>query len=111
MRYIVCWLLLVMVTLELTGCAGGQHTEAPPPTDSVTLRWDPNSESDLAGYKIYSSVSSGLYGPPIATLPASVTSYQATGLSKGVTYFFVVSSYNNKGVESLPSNEVVRTIP
>jgi hypothetical protein len=30
---------------------------------------------------------------------------------KGVTYFFVVSAYNSQGIESLPFEEVARTIP
>ena len=108
-RVIACGLVLVMVSLALTGCVVGQHPEVP--TGSVTLQWDPNTEPDLAGYKVYSSTLSGLYGDPIATLPPSVTTYQSTGLVKGVTYFFVVSAYNSQGVESLPSEEVARTIP
>jgi hypothetical protein len=109
-RLIVCGLVLVMVSLELPGCVVGQHSVAPP-TGSVTLQWDPNTEPDLAGYKVYSSTLSGLYGDPIATLPPSVTTYQSTGLVKGVTYFFVISAYNSQGIESLPSEEVARTIP
>lgn len=109
-RVIACGLVLVMVSLALTGCVVGQHPGASP-TGSVTLRWDPNTEPDLAGYKVYSSTLSGLYGDPIATLPPSVTMYQSTGLVKGVTYFFVVSAYNSQGIESLPSEEVARTIP
>lgn len=109
-RLIACCFVLVMVSLELTGCAVGPHAAAPP-TGSVTLQWDPNTEPDLAGYKVYSSTLSGLYGDPIATLPPSVTTYQSTGLAKGVTYFFVVSAYNTQGIESPPSEEVARTIP
>ena len=108
-RVIACGLVLVMVSLALTGCVVGQHQEVP--TGSVTLQWDPNTEPDLAGYKVYSSTLSGLYGDPIATLPPSVTTYQSTGLVKGVTYFFVVSAYNSQGIESLPFEEVARTIP
>ncbi|MDI3462102.1 MAG: hypothetical protein OJF50_000923 [Nitrospira sp.] len=110
-RVIACGLVLVMVNLALTGCVVGQHPGVPSPTGFVTLQWDPNTEPDLAGYKVYSSTLSGLYGDPIATLPPSVTTYQSTGLVKGVTYFFVVSAYNSQGIESLPFEEVARTIP
>ena len=110
-RLIACCLVLVMVSPGLPGCAMGQHAAAPPPTGFVTLQWDPNTEADLAGYKVYSSTLSGLYGDPIAILPPSVTTYQSTGLVKGVTYFFVVSAYNSRGIESPPSEEVARTIP
>ena len=110
-RVIACGLVLIMVSLELPGCVAGPHSAASLPTGSVTLQWDPNTEPDLAGYKVYSSTLSGLYGDPIATLPPSVTTYQSTGLVKGVTYFFVVSAYNTQGIESPPSEEVARTIP
>lgn len=110
MRSIVYWLVLVLVTFELTGCAGKPHSEGSP-TGSVTLRWDSSTDPELAGYKIYKSLSSGSYGPAIATLPASVTTYHVTGLATGGTYFFVVSAYDSAGSESLHSNEVARTIP
>lgn len=110
-RVIACGLVLIMVSLGLPGCVVGRYSAVHPPTGSVTLQWDPNTEPDLAGYKVYSSTLSGLYGDPIATLPPSVTTYQSTGLVKGVTYFFVVSAYNSQGIESLPSEEVARTIP
>ena len=51
------------------------------------------------------------YGPPIATLSASTTTYQMTNLTKGETYFFAVSAYDTSGNESPFSNEQSRTIP
>jgi fibronectin type 3 domain-containing protein len=110
MRFVACSLLFVMVSVELTGCSGG-HQATSPPTGSATLQWDPNTDSDLAGYKVYRSTSSGSYGAPLEILPASVTTYQSTGLAKGVTYFFVISAYNSRGSESPLSNEVTRTLP
>ena len=110
MRSIAYWIVAVLMTLELTGCAGKPHSEASS-TGTVTLRWDTSTDPQLAGYKIYKSLSSGSYGPPIATLPASVTTYHVTGLTTGDTYFFVVSAYNSAGGESVHSNEVARTIP
>lgn len=41
--------------------------------DSFTLRWTPNTERDLAGYKIYQSTTSGQYGDPIAVVGSHVT--------------------------------------
>ena len=81
-----------------------------PATSSVTLTWNTNSASDLAGYKVYRATSSGAYGLPIATLPGNVTSYVAAGLQPGTQYFFVVTAYDSSGNESAASNEVSKNI-
>lgn len=76
---------------------------------SVGLAWDPNSESDLAGYKAYYRTSSTTYGTPIDV--GLVTRTTLMGLVPGVTYYFVVTAYNTSGLESGFSNEVSYTIP
>ena len=81
-----------------------------PATSSVTLTWNTNSASDLAGYKVYRANSSGAYGLPIATLTGNVTSYVAAGLQPGTQYFFVVTAYDSSGNESAASNEVSKNI-
>lgn len=81
-----------------------------PSSSSVTLTWNANTESDLAGYKVYRATSSGAYGAPIATIQSNTTSYIATGLQFGTTYFFVVTAYDIAGNESAYSNEVSKSI-
>ncbi len=81
-----------------------------PATSSVTLTWNANKESDLAGYKLYRATTSGGYGAPIATLPGNVTAYIATGLQVGTTYFFIITAYDSAGNESPRSNEVNKSI-
>lgn len=76
---------------------------------SATLTWTANVETDLAGYKIYRATTSGSYGAPIATL-SKTTSYSATNLSTGTTYFFVITAYDSVGNESSYSNEVSKSI-
>jgi len=44
----------------------------------IRLAWDPNTESDLAGYKVYYGTTSGKYGTPIDA--GNVTTYTLTGL-------------------------------
>jgi hypothetical protein len=73
----------------------------------VTLQWDPNSESDLAGYKIYVGTAAGVYGTPI-TIGTQATC-TVTGLTPG-TYYFAVTAVNTAGLESGFSNEVSTTI-
>jgi hypothetical protein len=82
-------------------------TTSPLLAADVTLVWDPNSESDLAGYKVYYGRESGVYGAPIVL--GKQTTYIATGLAPG-TYYFAVTAYNTAGLESGFSNEVSTTV-
>lgn len=70
----------------------------------VTLAWDPNSEPDLAGYKLYRGQSAGVYDRTVDV--GNVTTFTDTDLQTDVTYYFVVTAYNTAGLESDPSNEV-----
>ena len=85
-------------------------TVTAPSTSAATLSWNASTSSDAAGYKVYKATASGAYGAPIATLQGSVLSYQAVGLLINTTYFFVVTSYDAAGNESLHSNEVSKSI-
>jgi hypothetical protein len=79
------------------------------PTAQVTLEWDPNTETDLAGYRIYVGTASGVYGAPIDV--GLATTYTVTNLQSGHTYYFAVSARNAAGQESGKSNEVVYAAP
>ena len=75
---------------------------------SVTLQWDANTETDLAGYKVYYGAVSRAYGTPIAV--GLVTSYQVKGLTTPGVYFFAVTALNTAGQESGFSNEATMLI-
>jgi uncharacterized membrane protein len=77
---------------------------------TATLTWNANAESDVAGYKVYQGTGSGTYGAPLSTLPKTATSFTATGLQNGTTYFFVITAYDTAGNESTYSNEVSKSI-
>jgi len=102
------------ITVSATGSSSktlaATLTVSAPTTSSVTLTWDPNTDSDLAGYKIYRATASGAYGAALGTVPAGTVTYQATGLSANTTYFFVITAYDDAGNESSFSNEVSRLI-
>jgi hypothetical protein len=70
----------------------------------VRLNWDPNQQTDLAGYKIHYGTKSRTYSNTIDV--GNRTSYSVTGLAPGGTYFFAATAYNAKGGESSYSNEV-----
>ena len=73
---------------------------------SVNLQWDANTETDLAGYKVY-------YGPESSPLEGTVpinmnnqTVATISGLDPNISYKFAVSAYNSSGLESSLSNIV-----
>ncbi len=80
---------------------------SPPSAMNATLAWNAVTDPSLGGYNIRVGTASGLY---TRTIPVgNVTSYTVDSLTKGTTYFFVVTSYNSAG-ESPPSNEVSSSI-
>jgi len=72
----------------------------------ITITWD--SVPGAAAYKIFSTTTAGLYATALETVGSSVYSYDATGLTNGTTYYFVVKAANGGG-DSDNSNEVSAT--
>src|SRR4030042_5991418 len=71
----------------------------------IRLVWDPNTEPDLAGYKIYYGTTPGTYGTYIDV--GDVTEHTMTGLTSGQVYYVTVTAYNQpSNNESDYSNEV-----
>lgn len=96
--------LLLLLSLLLT-------MAMPASAADVTLSWNANTESDLAGYKIYRSTISGRYGAPEATV-GKVTTYTLTlpQLAVDTTYFFAITAVDLAGNESKMSNEVSKVV-
>lgn len=70
----------------------------------LTLAWDPNNESNIAGYKTHYGTISKNY-----TFSADVGLYESvtiSGLKLGVTYYFAVTAYDADGNESNFSTEI-----
>ena len=74
--------------------------------DTATLTWEPNTEPNLDGYRIYASTKSGQYGAPIGDIDKKRTTYELTiKATTDTKYYFVVTAYNKGGKESAKSNE------
>jgi hypothetical protein len=85
--------LLLIVSLTLGRAA-----------QSVTLAWDPVPGSNIAGYKLHYGTTSGR---PSKTVDVrNRTTAKVSALNDGTTYFFSVSAYNTRAVESRPSQEI-----
>ena len=76
----------------------------------VTLQWDANTESDLAGYRVYYGTASRAYDQAKGSgLDAGLnTTFTVPGLVKGPTYYFAITAYDNEvpSLESDYSDEV-----
>ncbi len=75
---------------------------------SASLSWSANTDSDLAGYKVYVGTQSGVYAAPISV--GQVTAYQLNNLAMNTTYFVSITAVDTAGNESLHSAEVSKSI-
>ncbi len=83
---------------------------------SVDFSWLPNSESNIVGYKIYYGTTAGGGYPNFVDIKSNIPDPKdgrmhgvVSGLTNGITYYFVCTAYNNSGDESAYSGEVVDT--
>ncbi|MFC1990253.1 fibronectin type III domain-containing protein [Chloroflexota bacterium] len=71
----------------------------------VSLDWADNTEGDLAGYNVYRSLTSGSGYAKINGSLLTSSDYLNTGLSNGVTYYYVVTAVDTLDNESTYSSE------
>ena len=83
--------------------------------ESVSLRWDaPTTNTDgtlltdLLGFNIYQGTETGVYGSSVDV--GYTLCYLVTGLTVGITYYFVATAYDTFANESNYSNEVSKLI-
>lgn len=77
--------------------------------------WTQNPENNLAGYKIHYGNTSGVYSNKIDVGMGTVIDDKVYGsiinLTAGTKYYAVATAYDNDGIESAYSNEVVWITP
>ena len=75
----------------------------------ITLQWDANTESDLAGYRVYQGTGSDpATFKRVQDISPPITTAAIKGLDNSA-HSFAVTAYNTAGMESAYSNIV--TIP
>ena len=74
---------------------------------TISLAWDQNPEYDIAGYIVEYGENQGEY--PSADDVGLRFGHDLTGLTPGGTYYVVVLAYNDSGMQSPRSAEVVGT--
>jgi len=77
---------------------------------TVQVTWNPNTEPDLAGYKLYHGTASGQYGEPVDV--GNVTGHvMEITPQHGATYYFALTAYDTSGNESGYSDEASCFVP
>ena len=88
--------------------SGGSGTASTSGGPLTTISWAANTETDLAGYRVYVGTSPGSYNTTIDV--GKVTSYSLANLKSGVTYYFTVTAYDTSGNESIRAVEASKSI-
>jgi hypothetical protein len=130
MRPIVSLTPMLAIACTLAGCHDSTAPRDPvPPRDQVApaaprdfysvtgdhrvfLHWLPNTESDVAGYRVYMSPCSS--GPDCPYDPVGATTgteFTVTGLVNGQTRYFAVTAFDAAGNESPLTREDVFDTP
>lgn len=94
-------LLTILAILAIAGIAQAA---------TVQVTWNPNTEPDLSGYKLYHGTASGQYGEPVDV--GNVTGHvMEIAPQYGATYYFALTAYDTSGNESGYSAEATCFIP
>jgi hypothetical protein len=83
---------------------------APTTSHSVALNWGA-STSSVIGYNVYRSGVSGSAYVRVNNSLVSGMSYADSGVQSGLTYYYVATSVDSSGLESVYSNEVNAVVP
>ena len=107
-----------VVTTAAESGGGGADTTAPQtPTGlfaaagdgEVIISWNANSETDLAGYNVYRSETSGIGHTLLTPTSSSSDELRDSSVTNGTPYFYKISAEDTTGNESAFSSEVSAT--
>lgn len=90
----------------------GLEAVADPDAHAIDLSWQPDSEADLAGYRVYRR-EAGTNGAPVRVSGAvdTVPSFRDVTAAAGHRYLYSVSAVDRDGNESARSAEVEEGLP
>jgi hypothetical protein len=91
-----------VITLSGTGAQPAQH--------SVSLAWNA-SLSQIVGYYVYRTTTSGSYGQPLNSTPQAGLTYNDFAVQSGQTYYYVITAVDSSSKQSAFSNEAVAVVP
>ena len=94
---------------DLTPPAAPANLSATGNEGSVSLNWDDNSESDLAGYHVFRSTTSNNGYSQISSSRVSTSEYTDNNVTNDTTYYYVVTAEDENGNQSDYSGETSAT--
>jgi fibronectin type 3 domain-containing protein len=97
--------------VAVPGFAGADNAARKP---TIDLSWEPDTEPDLAGYRVYRRELDGTTPEVWRTLGAelvTVPAYRDLSVGSGQRYAYQVTAVSGAGNESGPSAEAVETAP
>ena len=115
---------MFLTVLAICGCgAGGQEADIPqtpllhpqasaiPQQNAIRIEWDPNTEENLAGYRIYRSTSAKEEDfQTIAAASEQDSYYEDADVSIGIKYYYRISAFDDMENESDKSDAVDYTL-
>ncbi len=72
----------------------------------ISLIWDANSETDLAGYLVLRGQAPETPGQELTAAPIKETTFRDLTAAQGVRFAYVVVAVDKAGNRSRPSNQV-----
>ena len=106
----------VECVFELVCIGGGTDTTAPnapinltgnaPSIGTISLDWFNNTESDLAGYNVYRSTSSGFGFSKLNSSLVVASNYTDLSILANTTYYYRTTAEDNSGNESVNSVQI-----
>jgi YVTN family beta-propeller protein len=90
-----------------TGSSAAQNAGS-----AIRVSWTASASPDVAGYNVYYGTSSDAINQKANTELVTGTSFDVTGLERGVTYYFGVKAVDNDGLTSplSPSDGSLKTV-
>jgi len=76
---------------------------------AISLIWEPNTESDLAGYLVLRAVAPDGRPVPITSAPIQDTTYRDATVTPGVRYIYTIVAVDTAKNHSKPSQPVLET--
>lgn len=107
------WTTLFLIVMFAVVMAPGLPTVSVMAAN-VTFTWNPNTESDLAGYKVYWGDATRAYAAHV-DVPAAAGEVKTATIDvqpeDGRTVYFAATAYDSAGNESGYSNEATWQVP
>ena len=117
MSRVVRFLLPLATVALMASCGGRSPVSVAGPSavltnGAVQLAWNPVTEPNVNGYRVYYGTASRTYLQPFGQgLASTAATYTVTDLAGAHRYFFAVTATNSLGKESGYSTEASLDIP